>query len=76
MDIKSEESGSKSSRRWKREIKDIITKEDVKEKKMKKLMILEEELELLIEKKQKRIKKKIMKKREIYIKYLGEEKNK
>ena len=39
-------------------------------------MILEEELELLIEKKQKRIKKKIMKKREIYIKYLGEEKNK
>ena len=52
MDIKSEESGSESSRRWKREIKDIITKEDVKEKKkMKKLMILEEELELLIEKK-------------------------
>ena len=39
-------------------------------------MILEEELELLIEKKEKRIKKKIMKKREIYIKYLGEEKNK
>ncbi len=39
-------------------------------------MILEEELELIIEKKQKRIKKKIMKKREIYIKYLGEEKNK
>ena len=76
MDIKSEESGSESSRRWKREIKDIITKEDVKEKKMKKLMILEEELELLIEKKEKRIKKKIMKKREIYIKYLGEEKNK
>ena len=76
MDIKSEESGSESSRRWKREIKDIITKEDVKEKKMKKLMILEEELELLIAKKQKRIKKKIMKKREIYIKYLGEEKNK
>ena len=76
MDIKSEESGSESSRRWKREIKDIITKEDVKEKKMKKLMILEEELELLIEKKQKRIKKKIMKKREKYIKYLGEEKNK
>ena len=54
----------------------MITKEDVKEKKMKNLMILEEELELLIEKKQKRIKKKIMKKREIYIKYLGEEKNK
>ena len=51
MDIKSEESGSESSRRWKREIKDIITKEDVKEKKMKKLMILEEELELLIAKK-------------------------
>ena len=75
-DIKSEESGSESSRRWKREIKDIITKEDVKEKKMKKLMILEEELELLIAKKQKRIKKKIMKKREKYIKYLGEEKNK
>jgi hypothetical protein len=43
---------------------------------MKKLMILEEELELLIEKKQKRIKKKIMKKREIHIKYLGDEKNK
>ena len=43
---------------------------------MKKLMILEEELELLIEKKQKRIKKKIMKKIEIYIKYLGEKKNK
>ena len=33
IDIKSEESGSESSRRWKREIKDIITKEDVKEKK-------------------------------------------
>ena len=66
-DIKSEESGSESSRRWKREIKDIITKEDVKEKKMKKLMILEEELELLIEKKEKSKKKKIMKKREIYI---------
>ena len=43
---------------------------------MKKLMILEEELEPLIAKKQKRIKKKIMKKREKYIKYLGEEKNK
>ena len=43
---------------------------------MKKLMILEEELEFLIEKKHKRIKKKIMKKREIYIKQLGEEKNK
>ncbi len=39
-------------------------------------MILEEELEILIEKKQKRIKKKIMKKREIHIKYLGVEKNK
>ena len=39
-------------------------------------MILEEELEFLIEKKQKRIKKKIMKKREIHIKYLGDEKNK
>ena len=51
MDIKSEESGSESSRRWKREIKDIITKEDIKEKKMKKLMILEEELELIIAKK-------------------------
>ena len=51
-------------------------KRGCKEKKMKKLMILEEELELLIEKKEKRIKKKIMKKREIYIKYLGEEKNK
>ena len=51
MDIKSEESGSESSRRWKREIKDIITKEDVKEKKMKKLMILEEGSELIIEKK-------------------------
>ena len=51
IDIKSEESGSESSRRWKREIKDIIIKEDVKEKKMKKLMILEEELELLIAKK-------------------------
>ena len=51
MDIKSEESGSESSRRWKREIKDIITKEDVKEKKMKKLMILEEESELIIAKK-------------------------
>jgi hypothetical protein len=38
-------------------------------------MILEEELEF-IEKKQKRIKKKIIKKREIHIKYLGEEKNK
>jgi hypothetical protein len=50
-DIKSEESGSESSKRWKREIKDIITKEDIKEKKMKKLIILEEELELLIEKK-------------------------
>ena len=50
MDIKSEESGSESSRRWKREIKDIITKEDIKEKKMKKLMILEEELELIIKK--------------------------
>ena len=37
-------------------------------------MILEEELEFIIKKKQKRIKKKIMKKREIYIKYLGEEK--
>ena len=36
MDIKSEESGSESSRRWKREIKDIITKEDVKEKKWRK----------------------------------------
>ena len=33
MDIKSEESGSESSRRWKREIKDIITIEDIKEKK-------------------------------------------
>ncbi len=39
-------------------------------------MILEEELEFLIEKKQKRIKKKIMKKREIHIKYLGDENNK
>ena len=39
-------------------------------------MILEEELEFLIEKKQKRIKKKIIKKREIHIKYLGDEKNK
>ena len=48
----------------------------LKKKKMKKLMILEEELELIIAKKQKSIKKKIMKKREIYIKYLGEEKNK
>ena len=54
----------------------MITKQDDKEKKMKKLMILEEELELIIEKKQKRIKKKIMKKREKYIKYLGDEKNK
>ena len=43
---------------------------------MKKVMILEEELELIIEKKQKKIKKKIMKKREKYIKYLGDEKNK
>ena len=33
MDIKSEESGSESSRRWKREIKDIFIKEDIKEKK-------------------------------------------
>ena len=49
-DIKSEESGNEISIRWKREIKDIITKEDVKEKKMKNVMILEEELELLIEK--------------------------
>ncbi len=50
MDIKSDESGSESSRRWKREIKDIIIKEDIKEKKMKKLMILKEELELIIKK--------------------------
>ena len=39
---------------------------------MKKLMILEEELELIIEKKQKRIKKKLMKRREAHIKYIGE----
>ncbi len=39
-------------------------------------MILEEELKIIIEKKQKRIKKKIIQKREIYIKYLREEKNK
>ena len=37
-------------------------------------MILEEELKIIIEKKQKRIKKKIMKKREIHIKYLEREK--
>ena len=38
--------------------------------------ISKEELELIMEKKLKRIKKKIMKKREVHIKYIGEEKNK
>ena len=53
----------------------MITKEILK-KKNEEINNSKEELEFLIEKKQKRIKKKIMKKREIYIKYLGDEKNK
>ena len=53
----------------------MITKEILK-KKNDAINDSKEELEFLIAKKQKRIKKKIMKKREIHIKYLGEEKNK